>query len=63
MEMRIFERDGERWTRFKILLSQYRGFKKMMDNFGMTQPVKKNSRYIYFEAKGDFLNAKKEAAE
>ena len=60
MEVKIFERDGERWTRFKVLLSRYRGFKKLLDSYGMKEPVKKSSRYLYFEVKGDVLNNKEE---
>ncbi len=62
MEVKLFERDGERWTLFKVLLSQYRGFKKLLDSYGMTEPVKKSSRYLYFEVKGDVLNNKEAKA-
>ena len=61
MEVSIFERDGETWTRFKIKakeLNIYVGLiKKYVD---VTNPVKKNSRFVYFECKGDLLNRKKD---
>lgn len=59
MEMNLFEVAGEKYTRFKILLSEYRLLKKSLDRIGLTEPSKKSSRYIYFEAKGDFLNKPK----
>ena len=58
MEVKIFEQDGERWTRFKVLVSQYCGFKEVLDSIGLKKPVKKSSRYLYFEVKGDVLNNK-----
>lgn len=59
MEMSLFEVAGEKYTRFKILRSQYSMFKKILGEFGIVKPSKISSRYVYFEAEGDFLNNKR----
>lgn len=61
MEMALVKKEGKVWTRFKIN-------KKDKDNwivylyakFGIDikNPVKENSRFIYFEKEGDLLNGK-----
>lgn len=61
MEMSLFKKEGKTWTRFKIR-------KKDKDNwlvylyakFGIDikNPIKENSRFIYFEKEGDWLNGK-----
>ena len=57
MEMSIFEMGGKTYTRFKI-------GKKNWDNgffnryFEDIKPSKENSRFIYFEVEGDFINKK-----
>lgn len=58
MEIRLFTVAGKTFTRFKVLISQYRMFGKILKSYGITKPTKQNSRYVYFEAEGDFLNAK-----
>ncbi|TCL40005.1 hypothetical protein EV210_101205 [Anaerospora hongkongensis] len=60
MELSIFEVAGETFTRFKVLKSQYPLYKGLLNKYGITTPAKQSSRYIYFEAKGDYLNSKKE---
>jgi hypothetical protein len=60
MEMKLFEIAGERYTRIKVSLSQYRFVKNILAKHGITEPSKKSSRYIYFEVKGDLLNVNKE---
>jgi hypothetical protein len=56
MQLDLFEINGETWTRFKVLKSQYRIVEKILNKFGINKPSKESNRYIYFEVKGDFLN-------
>lgn len=57
MDINIFTRNGETWTRFKVKVRElwiYAGLiKKYVD---VTKPAHQNSQYVYFEAKGDLLN-------
>lgn len=62
MDMKIIEINGETYTRFKVLRSQFQLFKSLLAAHGIKKPTKVSSRYVYFEAKGDYLNAKKEGA-
>lgn len=62
MDMTLFQKDGEDWTRFRISISQlwrYGEYLKIKYGIDTSKPTKKNSRYIYFECKGDWLNEKK----
>jgi hypothetical protein len=61
MEMRIFEVAGETFTRFKVPKSEFPIVKRLLTAHGITTPTKKNSRFVYFEAKGDYLNGEKGA--
>lgn len=56
MEIKIFEVAGEKFTRFKVRRKEYPLVKAILDKYGITIPVKKSSRFIYFEAKGDYIN-------
>ena len=59
MEMSLFNKYGETWTKFRVSISQLWAWKEYLkDKYGVdtSKPIKQNSRYIYFEAKGDFLN-------
>ena len=58
MEMKLFEVAGEKYTLFKIVRSQYPMFKKILHSIGLVKPSKVSTRFVYFEAKGDFLNVK-----
>lgn len=53
MEMLIFEKDGKTYTRFKITLKEFKlkFLRNLLTKYGIdtSGPVKKNSRYIYFE--------------
>lgn len=56
--MTLIEIAGKRFTRFKISKKDWKqGF--MREFFKDKTPVKENSRFIYFELEGDFLNGKK----
>lgn len=58
MEMTLIEIAGKSFTRFKISKKDWRqGFMRAF--FKDKTPVKENSRFIYFELEGDFLNRKK----
>ena len=59
MEMSIFEKDGKTYTRFKIKLKELKFWQGLLDikhGIDISEPVKKNSRYIYFEKEGDLIN-------
>lgn len=61
MEMSIFERDGETWTRFKFKVRELKIYAPIIGKFvDIDKPAKKNSIYIYYECKGDLLNPRKE---
>lgn len=57
--MSIFEKDGKTYTRFKLTIKEFKDFKLYLQvKFGIdtNTPVKKNSRFIYFEKEGDLIN-------
>lgn len=59
MEMSIFEKGGKTYTRFKVTLKEFKSWKALLEiKYGIdtSEPVKKNSRYIYFEKEGDWIN-------
>jgi hypothetical protein len=62
MEMLIFEKGGKTYTRFKITLKEFKlkFLRNLLTKYGIdtSGPVKKNSRYIYFEKDGDWINGK-----
>ena len=63
METKIFIRDGETWTRFKVKIREVGVYayelKKYVD---VDKPVRQSSRYAYYEVKGDLLNDHKQKA-
>jgi hypothetical protein len=62
MEIGLFKRDGLIYTRFKVRVREkdnwllYLSVKYGVD---ISKPVKENSRYLYFEKSGDWLNVAK----
>lgn len=61
MEMSIFEKDGKTYTRFKITLKEFKFWQGLLEIkycIDTSEPIKKNSRYIYFEREGDWINGK-----
>lgn len=61
MEMSIFEKDGNTYTRFKVKLKELKSWQGLLEIkycIDTSEPVKKNSRYIYFEKEGDWINGK-----
>lgn len=57
MEMRLFIKNKENWTRFKI------GTKEIKNTppkilLALGKPVKVSTRFYYWEKKGDFLNGR-----
>lgn len=56
---------GERYkpsqaTREGSVIKEFRSWKGLLTKYGIdiSEPVKKNSRYIYFEKEGDWINGK-----
>lgn len=59
METSIFERNGETWTRFKVKVKDLGIYACLIEKYAdITKPAKKNSRFVYFEVKGDLLNGR-----
>lgn len=61
MEMSIFKKDGKIYTRFKVTLKEFKSWQALLEIkycIDTSKPVKKNSRYIYFEKEGDWINGK-----
>lgn len=61
MEMSLIEKVNPVRTRFKLTLNEFKQLKPLLEKIGIdTQmPVKRSSRYIYFEKEGDLLNNRK----
>lgn len=62
MEMSLFKKDEMTWTRFKCSIKefpQWQAFLEIKYCIDTKNPVKRNSRFIYFEKEGDFLNGRK----
>ena len=52
METSIFKRDGEIWTRFKIPVRDLAIYSPIVRKYvDINNPVKKSSRYVYYECK------------
>ena len=58
MEISIFKKDGKTYTGFKVTLKEFKSWRYILIKYGIdtSKPVKKNSRYIYFEREGDWIN-------
>lgn len=59
METSLFKKDGKVWTRFKVSLKSFWGWKdilKIKYEVDIDSPSRRSSRYIYFEKEGDYLN-------
>lgn len=53
----IFERDGKKWTRFKVKVKELQIYARLLKKWvDINKPTRKSSRYIYFEVEGDLLN-------
>lgn len=62
MEMSLIKKDKKDWTLFKCSLKEFSNWKLLLEIkycIDINSPVKKNSRFIYFEKEGDFLNGRK----
>ena len=56
MEMSVFEKGGKTYTRFKITLKEFRYWQVLLEIkycIDTSDPIKKNSRYIYFEGSSE----------
>lgn len=61
MEMSIFEKGGKTYTRFKVRIKEFKSWHALLEIkycINTSEPAKKNSRYIYFEKEGDWINGK-----
>lgn len=61
MEMSIFEKGGKTYTRFKVRIKEFKSWQALLEIkycIDTSDLVKKNSRYIYFEKEGDWINGK-----
>lgn len=59
MEMSLFQKDGATWTRFKVAVKNKLNWLTclcVIYGIDVRNPVKENSRFIYFEKEGDWLN-------
>ena len=62
MKKSLFEKDKKDWTRFKCSLKEFPEWQRLLEIkycIDTSMPVKKSSRFIYFEKEGDFLNGRK----
>lgn len=61
MEMSLIKKNGITWTRFKVGKKDRNDWLVYLySKFGIDikNPVRENSRFIYFEKEGDWLNGK-----
>lgn len=60
MEMKILKKDGKTYTRFKVRPKEFKTWKGLLKKCGIdtSESIKKDSRYIYFEKEGDWINGK-----
>ncbi|MBE1304150.1 hypothetical protein G4W71_08970 [Clostridium botulinum] len=58
MEMKLFKKDNELWTRFKIFNKYLDSIPAIAIKLYAKKPTKVSSKYTYYEIKGDFLNGK-----
>jgi hypothetical protein len=59
MEMSIFKKDGKTYIRFKVALKEFKSWQALLEIkycIDTSEPVKKNSRYIYFEKECYWIN-------
>ena len=61
MKISLIKKDKKDWTRFKLTIKEFSKVRGLLDTFGIDteKPSKKNSRFIYLEKEGDFLNDRK----
>ncbi|OSA84089.1 hypothetical protein B2H84_03100 [Clostridium botulinum] len=58
MEMRLFKKNNEAWTRFKIPTKELNSISAVAIKMFAKEPTKVSSRFTYYEIKGDYLNGK-----
>lgn len=61
MEMSLFKKNSEIYTRFKVKLKEFDTWVWLLVikyHVNTNKPVKQNSRFIYFEKEGDWINGK-----
>lgn len=56
MLVEIIEQGDKTKTRFRFSRKEYEAWKKGNKELDLAEPVKQNSRYVYFDVDGDMLN-------
>lgn len=61
MDMKLFQKDGKTYTQIRILIRSLWRWEEYIESkfeVDISNPSKKNSRYIYYEVEGDLINRK-----
>lgn len=58
MELRLFRKNGEEFTRFKIPKAELNTVPAIAIKMYAAKPSKESSKFTYYELKGDYLNGK-----
>jgi hypothetical protein len=58
MEMKLFRKDKQDWTRVKIPIKELNSVPAMAIKFFGYEPTKVTDKFTWYELKGDFLNGK-----
>ena len=61
MEMSLFKKNGKTFTKFRVKLKEFNFYRVLLEIkycIDTSAPVKKSSKFIYFEKEGDWINDK-----
>ena len=61
MEMSLFKKNGKTFTKFRVKLKEFDFYRVLLEIkycVDTSAPVKKSSKFIYFEKEGDWINGK-----
>lgn len=59
METSVIEKNGKKYTRFKVATGKVEEYKRILEKYvDPTKPKVTNSNYTYYECEGDILNEK-----
>ena len=59
MEISLFKKNSEIYTRFKVKLKEFDTWVWLLAvkyHIDTSKPIKRNSKFIYFEKEGDWIN-------
>lgn len=59
MKMSLFKKNSEIYTRFKVKITEFNFWVAILEIkycVNTNEPVRQNSRFIYFEKEGDWIN-------